>query len=271
MSAKPIGLLMAIICLGGIVTASAHDTWVETNTNVVRGGDAIHVDLKLGNHGNDHRDFKLAGKPDIEASTLEIIAPDGKSFDLKSRLADNGYAPAEGFFSARFVPTAPGLYTVAHTSDKVVSYAPLRSIKSAKACFVVSPSLDNVSAENPGFERPLGHVLELVPTSNPVTPMGPGRKISVQVMYHGQPLPGARVSYIPRGSELREEFDDRYERTTDAEGRASFAPPEGNVYLVVVHHTDPTAAGEGYKGTKYSATLTVFVPQICPCCDTLQE
>src|SRR6185436_2774462 len=42
--------------------AFAHDTWVQTNTNVVRTGDAVHVDLMLGNHGNDHRDFKLASK-----------------------------------------------------------------------------------------------------------------------------------------------------------------------------------------------------------------
>ena len=41
--------------------AGAHDTWVQTNANVVRAGDAVHVQLMLGNHGNDHRDFKLAG------------------------------------------------------------------------------------------------------------------------------------------------------------------------------------------------------------------
>jgi uncharacterized GH25 family protein len=265
-------ILLILLCLaarGGVVRG--HDTWVQANTNVVRTGDAVFVELMLGNHGNDHRDFKLAGKPDWDASTLKVIAPNAISYDLKELLVDRGYAPSEGFWSARFVGMAPGLYLVAHTCDKVVSYAPMRSIKSAKTFFVVSPSLDRVSPENPGFDQPLGHPLELVPTTNPVTPMGPGKPIGVQVLYRGQPLAGARVSFIPRGTTLREDFDGRYERNADAEGKASFTPPEGNCYLVVVHKTDPTASGKGHDGTKYSATLTVFVPQTCPCCDTIED
>ena len=36
-------------------------------------------------------------------------------------------------------------------------------------------------------------------------------------------------------------------------------------YLVVVHHkTDEQ--GKGYDSTSYSATLTGFVPDVCPCC-----
>ena len=265
-------LMTLLLCAAGICRAAyAHDTWVQTNTNIVRAGDVIHVDLMLGNHGNDHRDFKLAGKADPDASTIEVIAPDGAHYDLKERLADNGYAPAEGFWSTRFVGTAPGLYQVAHTMDKVVSYAPLRSIKSAKTFFVVSPSLDRVPSNYSGYDRPLGHALELVPTSSTVTPMGPGRPIAVQVLYQGRPLAESRVSFIPRGSTLREQFDDRYERTADAEGRASFTPQEGNCYLVVVHHIDPAAGGEGYTVTKYSATLTVYVPQVCPCCETTEN
>ena len=51
--------LAAVLAAG---SASAHDPWVQTNTNLVRTGDAVHIDLMLGNHGNDHRDFKLASK-----------------------------------------------------------------------------------------------------------------------------------------------------------------------------------------------------------------
>ncbi len=263
---------LALLAASAIAaTARGHDTWVETNTSAARCGEATHVALMLGNHGNDHRDFKLAGKPDLESSTLEIIAPDASRYDLKDRLADNGYAPSEGFWSARFVGSAPGLYMVAHTSDKVVSYAPLRSIKSAKTFFVLSPSLDHVARTNLGFDRVLGHPLELVPKANTVTPMGPGQPIEMRVLFQGRPLENARVSFIPRGTKLHDDFDDRYERVTDAMGEVSFTPQEGNYYLVVVHHVDPTAAGEGYKGTKYSATVTVLVPQTCPCCDAIAE
>jgi uncharacterized GH25 family protein len=246
--------------------ASAHDSWVLTNTNVVRIGDNVHVALMLGNHGNDHRDFKLAGKVDLTGSTLVVVAPGGKRFDLIDKLIDLGYAPKEGYWSARFAAAQPGLYLVTHTADRVVHYAPVRSIKSAKTYFVVSKGLDNVPRDNPGFDKPLGHALELVPETNPVTPMGPGTPLKVKLLFKGKPLPDARVSFIPRGESLTEGFDKRYERMTDANGRASFTPTDGDYYLVVAHRQEPHESGKGYQSTKYSATLTVLVPQVCPCC-----
>jgi uncharacterized GH25 family protein len=258
-------LTVAFTCLASSVLA--HDTWVQTNTNLVRKGDAVHIDLMLGNHGNDHRDYKLASKVGLEGATLEVVAPDGKAYDIKDRLIDTGYTPKEGFHSARFAGTAPGLYLAAHKIDRVVNHGvPTRSIKSAKTFFLVSESLDKPPTTNPGFEKPVGHDLEIVPFTNPVTPMGPGQAIRVQVLLKDKPLAGARVSFIPRGTALSAGFDEQFERTADAEGRASFTPNEGNYYLVVVHHVEPDAKGADYERTQYSATLTVFVPEVCPCC-----
>lgn len=245
--------------------AAAHDTWVQTNTNVVRIGDAVHVDLMLGNHGNEHRDFKIASKTTLDGATLDIFSPDGQKYDLKPELVDLGYAPKEGFWTARFTPAKAGLYMVAHSRDSL--HLTSRGIKSGKTFFVASERLDKVSQNNPGFDKPLGHALELVPLTNPVTPMGPGEELRVQLLYQGKPLAGATVSFIPRGTQLAPEFDAQYERKTDAQGQASFTPKEGNYYLVVAHHVEPEQSGEGYESTKYSATLTVLVPQVCPCCE----
>jgi uncharacterized GH25 family protein len=151
--------------------------------------------------------------------------------------------------------------------DKVLPYGPVRGIKGAKTYFVASPSLDKVSRDHAGFEKPVGHPLELVPLKNPVTPMGPGTKIEVQLLYKGDPLADTRVSFIPRGETLSEKLDPRYERMTDAVGHASFTPTAGNFYLIVAHRDEPKESGPGYDKTKYSATLTIFVPQICPCCE----
>ena len=71
---------------------SAHDTWVETNLALVRVGDRVDIDLKLGNHGNEHRDFKLASKVAPDSVTLEVLSPAGKRYDLKPALADLGRA-----------------------------------------------------------------------------------------------------------------------------------------------------------------------------------
>jgi uncharacterized GH25 family protein len=249
--------------------APAHDTWVQTNTNLVRTGDAVHIDLMLGNHGNDHRDFKLAGKASPDTiTTFEVIAPGGKKYDLKPDLADLGYAPKEGFHSARFVAATPGLYVAAQTFDGLLKHGQtVRGYRSAKTYFVASDSLDKVAKDPRGFDKPLGHKIELVPQANPVVPMGPGTPIKVKLLFEGKPLAGVKVSFIPRGVTLKEGADDdSYERKTDKEGTASFTPKEGNYYLVVAHHTR-AEKGEGYESAHYSATLTVFVPQKCPCCD----
>jgi uncharacterized GH25 family protein len=96
--------------------------------------------------------------------------------------------------------------------------------------------------------------------------MGPGTPIRVRLLYKGKPLANARVSFIPRGEALKEGFDKRYERLTDEQGRASLTPNSGNYYLIVAHHEEPKEAGSNYTSTKYSATLTVLVPEVCPCC-----
>jgi len=245
--------------------AVAHDTWVQTNVNLVRAGDVVDIDLMLGNHGNAHRDFKIAGKVDPKTVTLDVIAPDGTKSDLKPLLVDRGLSEKEGFWSAAFRATTPGLYTVVQTSDRVVAYAPERSIKSAKTFFVASESLDRPTTKNPGFDRAFGHPLELVPQLNPVTPMGPGERLSFKLLYKGQPLAGETVALIPRGATLEGGFDAKHERKTDANGIATFEVSDANLYLAAAHH-ETDEKGDGYTSTKYGATVSVWVPALCACC-----
>lgn len=262
------------LLLGGTLLASsfvcgaaqAHDTWVQTNTNVVRIGDAVHIDLMLGNHGNNHRDFKLAGKVDLSVSTLQVIDPKGKKYDLQSQLFDVGYTPNEGFWTTKFVAAKPGIYTVVQTFDKVMSYAPVRDIKSAKTFFLASKSLDQPGLFSSGFDRRLGFPFELVAESNPIAPMGPGIPLTLRLFYRNKPLPNVKISFIPQGETLKDGFDARYEQRTNVNGRVRFTPTSANYYLIAAHYEAPNEKGKGYDGTNYSATMTLYVPQICPCC-----
>ena len=245
----------------------AHDTWVQTNSNVIRTGDAVHIDLMLGNHGNHHRDYKLASKISLGGVVLKVRDSEGKSYDLQDRLVDTGYTPKEGYWTTKFAATKPGLYLVEHSLDKVVSHGkPVRSIRSGKTCFVVSNSLDTVARKNPGFDVVCGHPLEIVPVKNPVTPSGPGEEMQVRVLFQGKPLAKTRVSFIPRSESLKPDHDPQFDRDTDDKGEAKFTPKSGDYYLIVVHHRDDKAAGQGYEATTYSATFNVFVPDLCPCC-----
>lgn len=248
------------------VAASAHDIWLETNSAVIRQGDVISLSLMLGNHGNEHRDFRLASKIGAGKQNLVVYGPNGRSYDLTPELIDTGYAPQEGFWTTTFAPDTPGLYTAVSTFDQVMSYAPVRDIKSAKTCFVVSKSLDRVPTKNPGFNRVYGHPLEIVPISNPVTPMGPGIVLKVRVLYKGKPLAGNKVSFIPRGTTLSGTLDPRFEKLTNARGEAQLTLTEAKTYLIVTHVKDGEAKGVGYESIGYSASLTLIVPGVCPCC-----
>lgn len=262
-------LLGILLQCGG--TLQAHDLWLQTNTTVVRTGDVVHIDCMLGNHGNDHRDFKLAGKPGIETiKNLEVILPDGSRKDIRGELADLGLAPKEGFLSTRFVTSRQGVHLVAHTSDRVVNHGtPVRSLRSAKCVFVASDLLDKVPAELRGFDKPVGHPLELVVDTD-LARIGPGTPIAVRLLLSGKPVEGVKVSFIPRGVTLKEGMDADYERITDKKGAASFAPKVGTYHLIVAHIERPekgTLSGQAYEATKHTATLSLLVPQKCPCCD----
>lgn len=246
--------------------ALAHDTWLETNTALVRVNDRVEIDVKLGNHGNDHRDFKLASKTSLDGLTLEAITPAGKRYDLKPELADLGYTPKEGYWSTPFVAAESGYHQALLTSDKLVNHgAPQRSIRSAKVWWLADKSLDKPAAK--WQPQPLNLPIELVLLSDPVFLTGPGKPIRVQLLRSGKPVANEVVSFIPRGVELKTGFDETYERRTDATGKASFTPKEGNVYLIVSHVIAEDEKAADYENTKYTATMTLRIPQICPCCD----
>lgn len=249
------------------VPAAAHDTWVEVNTGVVRAGEAVYIDLKLGNHGNEHRDFKLAGKVDLADCRLQVLLPNGTTFDMADQMHDIGYAPREGYWTGKFVSGSAGTHLVSQTSDQILNHGrPVRALKSAKCFFLSTARLDRLEDRSETWKKPLGHPLEIIPISHPLLTSGPGMPVQIQVLRKGQPKAGARVSFIPQGVTLKEGFDETFERMTDSEGRASFTPTTGGKLLIVTHERAEDEKTADYELTAYSATLFLTVSEICPCC-----
>ncbi len=255
---KSYSAIMCLLCV--VQAAAAHDTWVEVNTPEVREGNVVYVDLKLGNHGNDHRDFKLHSLITLDHATLNVNMPCGCEIDLKPGVVGAAAEEKQGYWTARYPSTKPGLHVVSHELDTL--HGTIRAIKSAKSYFVVGSNPTATKGPLMRCDRPLGHPLELVPLTNPVTESGPNKPIRVRVLFEKQPLANARVAFIPRGQQLAEGFDETFERMTDANGEAEFTPSEANLVLVVIHHLEPERKGEGYDSTHYGATLTVAVPQV---------
>ena len=71
-------------------TASSHDGWVEIFPTIVEKGQPATVALIQGNHSNEHRSYRIAGKWDAKYTTLIVIDPKGKQNTLTNRLVDLG-------------------------------------------------------------------------------------------------------------------------------------------------------------------------------------
>jgi uncharacterized GH25 family protein len=147
----------------------AHDTWVETGSLSIRTGEYIYVDLRLGNHGNNHRDFKLASKITLAPCELSILGPDGKRQDVKSKLVDTGSAEKEGYWTTRFVAKDSGVYEVLHKLDTL--HGKTRAIKSSKTYFVASDKKGDGPVRGQENIKSLGLGLEFGAESQLVEPL----------------------------------------------------------------------------------------------------
>lgn len=253
------------------VHAHAHDPWIETNTAICRVGDAVDVDLKLGNHGNSHRDFKLAGRLSLEWTNFDCIAPDGQHFDLKPNVVETAVAPKEGYWTTRHVLAKSGMYVFTQSMDRVVDHGKkVRAVRSSKVFVLASHSLDKPVNEMPEVaKQPLGLPFEIVFETCPVLKVAISEPVKIRVLKDGSPLAGVRISFIPRGVELAEGFDETYERMTDDQGLASWTPKESTTVLIAAHYTGESEKSADYEQTSYSATATIRVPRSCHCCGDL--
>jgi uncharacterized GH25 family protein len=252
-----IRLAAGLLC-GWNSLATAHDTWVEVNTPVIRFGDVIHTDLRLGNHGNDHRDFKLHSRVNLDKCTFEVVAPSGSVTDLKPKAVATAMEEKQGYWTARHVPTEPGLHVVTHQLDS--QHGTTRTVKNARTYFLAGSVGDSSGWDSQQAMSNQG--LTISPLENPIAMAAAGQPLKVQLMFEGKPLAAARVAFIPRGQQLKGEMDPEFERNTDTMGIAEFTPAEGNIVLIVAHHMMADRKGEGYEKTQYAATLTIAVPQI---------
>jgi uncharacterized GH25 family protein len=253
-------ILAVCFSVGGLLSqAAAHDTWVQSGPLVIRYQDVVYIDLMLGNHGNNHRDFKLASKISLEPCTLELIQPDGSKLDLKSSVTDMGSAPKEGFWSSRFVTRQQGVHQVIHTLDTL--HGTTRAIKTGKTFFIASSCFGSVPTTGADRIQPLNKGLELV-VDGAIETIAANRDLRLRVLWNGKPLPNVDVAFIPRGATLTEGRDSNYERTSDANGFVTYQPAEGNFLLAVAHHIASDEKGEGYDKTHYGATLVLPVPQV---------
>src|SRR6266545_1150556 len=139
--------LTLMVCMGWVFprSAMAHDGWVEISPTIVEKNQAATIALLQGNHSNEHKSYRIAGKWDSKYTTLVIVDPTGKQNTLTDRLIDLGedaetIGPKgpKGFHLASFVPKVDGLYQVLARQVRTVQQGEgpkLLTIRLAKTAF----------------------------------------------------------------------------------------------------------------------------------------
>ena len=69
---------------------AAHDGWVEIAPVIVERNQPATIALIQGNHSNEHKSYRIAGKWNANYVTLAVVEPKGKQISLTDRLFDMG-------------------------------------------------------------------------------------------------------------------------------------------------------------------------------------
>lgn len=245
-----------------------HDGWIEIFPAIVEKGQPVTIALMLGNHSNDHKSYRLAGKWDSQYTKLLVIDPNGKETDLTSRLLDIGEDEEKvgpkgpkGFHVALFTAKEEGSYSVLASQERLLQFGngpKFRNVQIARAVFTALPVPTIAEAKRTtGFDRKVGREdsLEIAPITNPVGVTEQG-SITLEVRYKGKPAPGRVVSILRRidGPASAQNF------TSDGQGRVSFSVGPADSYLARVNLDEETERAEGrYDKSSYEATYVFQV------------
>jgi hypothetical protein len=218
-----------------------------------------------GNHGNDHRSYRIAGKWRPEYATVVVTGPAGPPVDLTSQVTDLGDAEdlgpkgPKGFHVTAFAPAQDGAYIalVTQSRELQVEGAKFQSIGTAKVVFaaLASPVVAAVQRLT-GFDRPVASAdaLEIIPVTNPLA-LRTGDVLTVEIRHRGRPLPSLPVSIVRR----IEGAPSAQTLTTDDRGQLKIVAGPADYYLTRASLEERTGAAVGQVDKRVFEATYVFV------------
>jgi uncharacterized GH25 family protein len=245
----------------------AHDGWIEVPA-IVEKGQPVTIALMLGNHANEHRSYRLAGKWNPKYLKLMVIEPSGKVNDITASLVDlgeddekTGPKGPKGFHIAPFTPTAEGVHIVLAREEQLLQHGDepkFRSVRSARAAFAAlrNPRVAE-GKKTTGFGRAfaIDNVMEIVPVSNPIA-VTQNDRVTLELRYKGKPFANQTVSLVGRLNGPASAQD----LITDEKGRVSVIAGAADSYLVRFKFDERSERKEGqYDLSSYEATYVFQV------------
>src|SRR5262245_25080284 len=230
--------LVAFVCLGR-PPVLAHDGWVEVSPTIVEKNQAVTIALIQGNHSNEHKSYRIAGKWDQKFTTLVVVDPRSKQNTLTERLIDFGedaeaVGPKgpKGYHLASFIPKEEGLYQAVARQSRTVQQGDgpkIVTVRLAKTAFAAL-RVPTVSATKnfKGFDRIVSgeDSLEFIPITHPLAIFS-GGQMTLELRLQGNPVSGQIITLVRRidGPASVQE------RSTDDKGRVTFTVGSADFYL----------------------------------------
>lgn len=281
--------VLALVALLSASPAAAHDLWIEPVDFSPLVGHPTAVELRVGvgfpgeavprREGNIER-FALVGPAgpagaadDRPLTGIEGVSPAGvtrlpaagdhvlvyRSGETPITLDAEAF---EGYLNEEGLEHVSRRRAAAGESD-----APGRELfsRSVKALVVgrepaagAGPPAAGTAAEASPHVRPAGLALELVPATRPAA-LAPGDELEVRLLWHGEPLAGAKV----RG-EWHRPGDGAQGSVaavrTDADGRATLRLPEAGTWkIATVHMVAVPEAEDGDASASVTPTASATV------------
>lgn len=254
--------------LGPAAPAAAHDFWIEPADFAPAVGEAVAVELRVGEH--------LAGDPVPRRAEgiVRFIVRDAEGEQEVRGVA--GVAPA-----GVVRPRTAGVHVLAYETRPVAIELAAEKFER----YLAEEGLERVSAERAargesgrpgrelysrsaksllaaggwygeGLDRPVGLPLELVPLRAPDALGGKTAALPVRLLFRGRPIAGVAVAALP----AVEPAAARRGRT-GPDGVIELELDRPGMWLVKAVHMEPAAAGSGADWESWWASLTLAVPQ----------
>jgi uncharacterized GH25 family protein len=258
-------ILLALIFFYPQLSLS-HDGWVEVTPTIIEKGQVATLALIQGNHSNEHKSYRIAGKWDGKNTTLAVVNPGGKQNSLTDRIIDLGEDEEKvgpkgpkGFYLASYIPNDEGLYQAVARQVRSLQQGDgpkLTTVRIAKTAFAAFKVPAISAAKNlKGFDRLVAGEdgLEFIPVNNPLSVFS-GGSMTLELRQKGKPTGGQVVALVRR----IDGFTSVQERTTDDKGRVTVAIGPADFYLARVKIDEESPRPDGQKDKSSYESTYVF-------------
>ena len=244
---------------------SAHDGWVEVTPTIIEKGQVANIALVQGNHSNEHKSYRIAGKWDRQIH-LAVVDAKGKQNTLTDRIVDLGEDEEKvgpkgpkGFYLAAYVPNDEGLYQAVARQARSLQQGDgpkLVTVRIAKTAFGAFKVPTIAAAKNlKGFDRLIAgeDAVEFIPINNPLAVFS-GGSMTLELRQKGKPTRGQVVTLVRRMDGSASVQD----QTTDEKGRVTFAIGPADFYLARAKIDEESPRPDGQKDKSSYESTYVF-------------